>query len=109
MLFVGLPTLLLAQSGRKPARHPFVRNTQAAIRIDGRLSEAVWSIADSIVDFRQREPSKGASKRAHGRQIIRDAERLYVAVRAWDRDIAPRAAHRCGAMTSPPTTTSRSQ
>lgn len=57
------------------------------MRLDGRLDEAVWATADSIVDFRQREPLEGAP--ASERTVVkvaRDADALYVAVRADDRE-----------------------
>ncbi|HEX7021049.1 MAG TPA: DUF5916 domain-containing protein, partial [Gemmatimonadaceae bacterium] len=57
--------------------------------IDGRLGDAVWSGADSIADFRQREPTEGspASERSVVK-VARDNEALYVAVRAYDGDTA---------------------
>src|SRR4051812_48389318 len=55
------------------------------VTLDGRLLEAVWSTADSITDFRQREPLEGvpASERTVVK-VVRDAEALYVAVHAYD-------------------------
>ena len=55
------------------------------MRLDGRLDEAAWSGADSIVDLRQREPREGApaSERTVVK-VLRDADALYVAVRAYD-------------------------
>ena len=60
-----------------------------AVRLDGSLAGPAWSAADSIVDFRQREPLEGApaSERTVVK-VIRDARNLYVGVRAYDRDIA---------------------
>src|SRR6266581_2764084 len=65
-----------------------VRATNEHVRLDARFSEPVWATADSIVDFRQREPLEGppATERTVVK-IIRDAERLYVAVRAYDHDV----------------------
>src|SRR5213076_369283 len=56
--------------------------------LDARLAEAAWLVADSVVDFRQREPMEGvpASERTVVK-IIRNAERLYVAIRAYDREM----------------------
>lgn len=66
-----------------------VRRVNDAIRVDGRLTDSAWNGADSIVDLRQREPREGAP--ASERTVvkaIRDAERLYIAVRAYDRDMS---------------------
>jgi hypothetical protein len=53
------------------------------------MTEAAWSRADSIVDFRQREPLEGApaSERTVVK-VLRDADNVYVGVRAYDRDMA---------------------
>ena len=55
--------------------------------LDGRLEESFWSIADSISDFRQREPSSGveASELTVVR-VVRDEKAMYVGVRAYDSD-----------------------
>lgn len=60
------------------------------VRLDGTLRESFWASADSIVDFRQREPLEGApaSERTVV-SVVRDADALYVAVHAYDR--APEA------------------
>lgn len=57
--------------------------------MDGRLDASVWRRADSIADLRQRDPAEGAdaSERTVVR-VLRDHEALYVAVRAWDRDVS---------------------
>jgi len=68
---------------------PFrVRRTDESIRLDARLAESIWASADSIVDFRQREPLEGApaSERTVVK-VVRSAERLYIAVRAYDADM----------------------
>jgi hypothetical protein len=66
-----------------------VRRTTEVIRLDAQLAEAVWRDADSIVEFRQREPLEGApaSERTVVK-VIRDRDRVYVAVRAFDHEIA---------------------
>ncbi|HEY3112641.1 MAG TPA: DUF5916 domain-containing protein [Gemmatimonadaceae bacterium] len=65
-----------------------VRATTERIRLDARFSEPVWATTDSIVDFRQREPLEGAPATERTVvKIVRDAERLYVAVRAYDQDV----------------------
>ena len=72
----------LAESGYR------VRATSEHIRLDARFSEPVWATTDSIVDFRQREPLEGAPATERTVvKIIRDAERLYVAIRAYDHDV----------------------
>jgi len=56
--------------------------------IDGRLDERFWATADSIDDFRQREPLAGspATERTVVK-VVRDAEALYIAVRCFDSDM----------------------
>jgi uncharacterized protein DUF5916/cellulose/xylan binding protein with CBM9 domain len=65
-----------------------VARIDESVRLDARLRERAWARADSVSDFRQREPLEGApaSERTVVR-ILRDADRIYVAVRAYDRDI----------------------
>ena len=59
------------------------------MRLDGRLSDAEWSRADSITDFRQREPAEGApSTERTVVKVLRDADALYVGVHAYDREPA---------------------
>ena len=60
----------------------------APISLDGRLREPAWATADSISDFRQREPAVGApaSERTVVK-VLRDATALYVAVRLVDDDM----------------------
>ena len=65
-----------------------VRRTREPIRLDGRLTEAIWRQADSIADFRQREPVEGAPATERTVvKLVRDAEHLYIGVRAYDRDV----------------------
>jgi hypothetical protein len=64
-----------------------VRATNQPIRLDARFSEPVWQTVDSIVDFRQREPLEGAPATERTVvKVIRDADLIYVAVRAYDTD-----------------------
>lgn len=53
----------------------------------GRMDAPPWDAADSITDFRQKDPFEGtpASERTVVK-VLHDADALYVAVRAWDRD-----------------------
>src|SRR4051794_28106312 len=66
-----------------------VQRSDQPIRLDARFAEAIWRDADSIVDFRQREPLQGAPATERTVvKVVRDAERLYVAVHAYDREMA---------------------
>ena len=85
-----------AQADAIPASegHLRVRTVALAPRVDGRLDDAAWAEADSITDFRQREPVSGApaSERTVVR-VVRHGDVLFVAVRCDDRDVgAVRAA-----------------
>ncbi|HKO15507.1 MAG TPA: DUF5916 domain-containing protein [Gemmatimonadaceae bacterium] len=66
-----------------------VARVRGTLRLDGRLNDPSWATADSITDFRQREPVEGApaSERTVVK-VLRDAEALYVGVRAYDRSPA---------------------
>ncbi|HEX6815761.1 MAG TPA: DUF5916 domain-containing protein [Gemmatimonadaceae bacterium] len=70
-----------------PANSITVREVGAAPRTDSGIDAAAWSGADSITNFRQRDPSEGApgSERTVVK-ILHDHDALFVAVRAWDRD-----------------------
>jgi Domain of unknown function (DUF5916)/Carbohydrate family 9 binding domain-like len=58
------------------------------IRLDARFAEPIWQTVDSIVDFRQRDPVEGAPATERTVvKLVRDAARLYVAVRAYDSDM----------------------
>jgi hypothetical protein len=82
--------LALAGPGLLAAQQPVrlhVATATAAIPFNGRLDSPVWASADSISDFRQREPAAGAA--ASERTVVkalRDARALYVLVRAYDGD-----------------------
>ena len=66
-----------------------VLRTSEPLRLDPRLDDPVWERADSIVDFRQREPAEGAAATERTVvKVVRDADALYVAVRAYDRSPA---------------------
>ena len=59
-----------------------------ALTLDGRLDEPFWATADSIHDFRQREPHEGFP--ATERTVVKvayDAAALYIAVRCYDSDV----------------------
>ena len=60
---------------------------RSAVTLDGKLDEPFWAAADSIDDFRQREPLEGAP--ATERTVVkvaRDANALYIVVRCYDSD-----------------------
>jgi hypothetical protein len=80
------PPPLSAQQDTAPSR---VRVTRASglISLDRRLDQPPWAGADSITDFRQREPAVGApaSERTVVK-VLRDATALYIAVRCSDSD-----------------------
>ncbi len=93
LLAVLAPVRLAAQHGsaandlERTARLHVVTAT-VPISLDGRLGGPAWASADSITDFRQREPSVGvpATERTVVK-VLRDAAALYVAVRAYDGDM----------------------
>src|SRR5713226_9491184 len=60
---------------------------KTVVTLDGRLDEPFWATADSIDDFRQREPLEGSA--ATERTVVkvaRDAAALYIVVRCYDSD-----------------------
>src|SRR3989442_1259808 len=87
VLAVLVPVRLAAQQGaedRTGARLRVVTAT-VSISLDGRLDGAAWAGADSITEFRQREPSAGAPPRERtAGKGLRDAPALYVGGRADD-------------------------
>src|ERR1051325_5561818 len=73
-----------------PATSSTIRATriETVVTLDGRLDEPFWATADSIDDFRQREPREGAP--ATERTVVKvahDAEALYIAVRCDDSNM----------------------
>jgi uncharacterized protein DUF5916/cellulose/xylan binding protein with CBM9 domain len=61
---------------------------ETAVTLDGRLDEPFWTAADSIDDFRQREPLVGSP--ATERTVVKvahDAEAIYIVVRCYDSDM----------------------
>src|SRR5437016_9301255 len=92
-LAVLVPVRVAAQQGGEAkapeeAARLHVVTATAPIFLDGHLGGTAWASADSITDFRQREPSVGApaSERTVVK-VLRDATALYVAVRAYDGDM----------------------
>ncbi len=73
-------------SARRATLHATAMHT--AVTLDGRLDESFWATADSIDDFRQREPREGSP--ATERTVVKvahDAGALYIAVRCYDADM----------------------
>ncbi len=70
------------------ANRPITANAVGrAPALNGRMDAPPWDAADSITDFRQKDPFEGAP--ASERTVVKvlhDADALYIAVRAWDRD-----------------------
>jgi len=55
------------------------------IRLDGHLDERPWAETDSLVDFRQREPSAGSPATEHTVvRVLHGSDAIYVGVRAAD-------------------------
>ena len=82
-LFVSLPV-----AAQAPAAHtastPHVR---AAIHVDGRLDEPVWSQLTPITDFVQTEPSEGAPASEKTETFLfYDDENLYFGFKCYDSE-----------------------
>ncbi|MFN8668741.1 MAG: DUF5916 domain-containing protein [Gemmatimonadaceae bacterium] len=59
MAMAGAPSHASPQAAPDSSAHPRAYRTKEAIRLDGTLDEADWARADSITDFRQKEPTEG--------------------------------------------------
>lgn len=73
----------------RPDRAPRVEAIRilGRVRLDGRLDDAFWELADSIAGLRQREPDEGAwSSEWTVVKLARDQDALYIGVRAHDTD-----------------------
>jgi hypothetical protein len=58
-----------------------------AVKVDGDLSDPVWTQAPSVSEFRQRDPHEGApATHPTSVQVVFDSTSLYVAVRATEPD-----------------------
>jgi hypothetical protein len=85
-----LASLLTAQQDARSQATVVVSQASAVVHLDGRLDEPFWLTADSISDFRQREPAEGEPvTEATVIKLAQDGKALYIAVRAYDRQ--PRA------------------
>lgn len=58
-LLASWPCTIAAQGTVPPA--PRVHATSANVRLDGKLDEPDWALADSITDFRTKEPTEGGT------------------------------------------------
>src|SRR5437762_4895208 len=77
-------------SGGRRTSSSTIRATliRAPVTLDGRLDEPFWAAADSIDDFRQREPLEGSPTTE--RTVVRvahDADALYIVVRCYDSNM----------------------
>ncbi|NUN68452.1 MAG: carbohydrate binding family 9 domain-containing protein [Bacteroidetes bacterium] len=55
------------------------------VAVDGRLTEAVWSIAPAVTEFTQREPNQGTSPSERSEVwVAYDDDALYIAARLYD-------------------------
>jgi len=94
---LALPTVdtaaLRHANGRVAPMMAAVRATAAAPRIDGRLDDAVWTLAAPVTGFRQMMPHDGdpATERTEVR-LAYDDEAVYVAARMFDSEPARIAA-----------------
>ena len=70
VLLASLPSTLVGQAApaapapaapAPAAPTPRVRATSANVRLDGKLDEPDWALADSITDFRTKEPTEGGT------------------------------------------------
>src|SRR5229473_7113598 len=92
-LAVLVPVRIAAQQGGEAkapeeAARLHVVTATAPISLDSHLGGTAWASADSISDFRQREPSAGApaSERTVVK-VLRDATALYIVVRCYDSNM----------------------
>ena len=86
MVAIFAPSLN-AQSDSAAAPTPRVLVTGVPITLDGHLVEPVWFVADSIIEFTQREPEEGQP--ATERTVVRFLARpdgLYIGLWAYDRE-----------------------
>jgi len=80
-------TRLRHANGRVPPRMVAVRAQGGAPRIDGRLDDPVWALAEPVTQFRQQSPRDGdpATERTEVR-IVYDDEAVYVGARMYDSE-----------------------
>jgi hypothetical protein len=89
-----VPTLAMAQApapapALAPAASATAMRTEAAPRLDGKLDDAVWSSAQWITDFTQREPQEGQPATQKTRvAFLFDGAALYIGARMESSDPA---------------------
>ncbi len=90
LLLVSAPALLLAQ-GTNGVPWPRVRTVRENVRLDGKLDEPDWALADSIWDFHTKEPTEGGvpSERTVVR-LLATPSGLVIGWWNYDRDVANR-------------------
>jgi Domain of unknown function (DUF5916) len=90
VLLLSAPALLPAQ-GTAGVPWPRVRSVRESIRLDGKLDEPDWALADSIWDFRTKEPTEGGvpSERTVVR-LLATPGGLAIGWWNYDRDVADR-------------------
>ncbi len=88
LLLAGTPGAARAQAS---APWPRIRSTERNVRLDGRFDEPDWALADSIWEFRTKEPTEGGtpSERTVVRLLATPAG-LVVGWWNFDRDVANR-------------------
>ncbi|HWN87333.1 MAG TPA: hypothetical protein VNN99_19340, partial [Vicinamibacterales bacterium] len=61
---------------------------EAALHVDGRLEEPMYSAVPAVSDLRQQEPVEGAAATEKTEfWVFFDQDRLYVSVRCWESDM----------------------
>jgi hypothetical protein len=83
---VPFDTLALRHAnGRDPPRMTAVRIAPGAVRVDGRLVEPAWTLAEPVTGFTQHTPRPGdpASQRTEVK-VLYDDEAVYVGARMYD-------------------------
>ncbi|MFN8586708.1 MAG: DUF5916 domain-containing protein [Candidatus Eisenbacteria bacterium] len=90
LLLLALAAPAVAQPTQTPAPAaavPPVRATRTneAIVVDGALNEAIWSSAEAVTEFRQKEPDQNAPTRQKTEvRLAFDDDALYVGARMYD-------------------------
>ena len=82
-----LAPILFCTANIAAAQAPRVHATRDRLQLDGKLDESAWQRADSIDDFRQRDPSEGDA--ATERTVVRflsTGDGLWIGIHAYDRE-----------------------
>lgn len=91
LALLAVSSSALAAQGAPSDPLPRVRATREDIRLDGRLDEPDWALADSVSDFRTKEPTEGGepSERTVVRLLSTPAG-LVIGWWNYDRDVGSR-------------------